>query len=114
MTVVKHYSYFIVKPDGIIKQLYHKHYEEKGEKFKKSFESYLYGLSELFGNEAVLILVSDGRKTYQELMELTYKTKMKIREQYMNKNLAFVTDYGYGEGYIREHPKMEGRKSKEQ
>ncbi len=125
----RHYSYFVVKPDGIkfldkicedieekyesvryyaisnfeniIKKLYHKHYEEKGEKFAESFESYLYGLKELFGNEAVLILVGDSKKTYQEVMQQTFDTKIELREKYVNDNVAFITNYGNREEYIR-------------
>lgn len=124
-----HYSYFLVKPDGvkfldkicedvekryesvryyavsdfetIIKKLYHKHYEKGGEKFATSFESYLYGLKELFGNESVLILIGDNRRTYEELMKSVLDMKFEIRDKYVNNNVAIVTNYGEREEYIR-------------
>ena len=124
-----HYSYFLVKPDGvkfldkicediekkyesvryyavsdfenIIKKLYHKHYEKGGEKFANSFQSYLYGLREMFGNEAVLILVGDNKRTYEELMKSVLDTKFGIRDKYVNNNVGIVTNYGDRTEYIK-------------
>lgn len=118
------YNYFIIKPDGIryiqeileymeanyqnikyyviddykdiIKKLYYKHYEEKGEKFKKSFESYLYGLTTLFGNQGVLVVVSDKTKTYDELANQVFRDKIYLRQKYSNNNIGIVTNYGEG------------------
>ncbi len=123
------YSYFLVKPDGIryldeicenietkyqrikyyavndfekiIKKLYHKHYEQKGEKFSKAINSYLYALKEIFGNETVLILVADNRYTYEELAQSVFNTKMEIRKKYINNNIGLVTNYGDRKEYIR-------------
>lgn len=120
----RHYSYFIIKPDGIrflgdicdtiekryqsvryyaiedfediIKKLYYKHFEQKGEKFAKSFEAYLYGLRELFGKNAILVLVADGQRDYNELMQSVYETKFEIRSKYVNDNIGIVTNYGDG------------------
>lgn len=124
-----HYSYFLLKPDGIrflddicrdieqkyesvryyaisdfekvIKRLYHRHYEQKGDKFSKSFDSYLYGLRELFGNESVLILVQDSKKSYENLIQTVFDTKMEIRKKYTNNKVGLVTDYGDDRKYIR-------------
>lgn len=124
-----HYSYFLVKPDGvrfldeicqtceqeyemikyyaisdfdvIIKKLYHKHYEQKGEKFANSFSAYLYGLKEIFGNESVLILVGDSRRTYEELIQSIFQTKTQIRRIYVNNNIGIVTNCGEWSEYIR-------------
>lgn len=118
----RHYSYFIVKPDGIrflndicqtiegkfprvryyaiedfsgtIKKLYHKHYERKGEKFGESFEAFLYGINELFGNESILILVADEKKPYQQLMQTVFETKQELRSKYVNNKVGIITDYG--------------------
>lgn len=120
----RHYSYFIVKPDGIrylddicqtiegkfpsvryyaiqdfkgtIKSLYHKHYERKGNNFAESFDAFLYGLSELFGNESILILVADGERPYQELMQSVFDTKQELRKKYVNNKIGIVTNYGKG------------------
>ncbi len=120
----RHYSYFIVKPDGIrylddicetvegkfptvryyaiqdfkgtIKKLYHKHYERSGKKFAESFDAFLYGLSELFGNESILILVADGERPYQELMQSVFDTKKELRKKYVNNKIGIVTNYGGG------------------
>lgn len=123
------YSYFLVKPDGIrfldsicekieqkyesiryyavsdfegiIKKLYHKHYERKGKKFAKSFDSYLYGLKEIFGNESVLILIGSRKKTYEDLMKSVLDTKLDIRNKYVNNNVGLITNYGSEQEYIR-------------
>lgn len=128
----RYYSYFIIKPDGIryiddicsvieekhksvkyysindfdkiIKKLYYKHYENKGEKFANSFDAYLYGLNELFGNESIMVLVSDNEKTYPELMQDVFDTKSQIRKTYVTDKIGIITDYGnIDESYIRFH-----------
>ena len=116
------YSYFIVKPDGIryldeiledlegsfqeikyyavddfeglIKKLYHRHYETKGSRFAKSYASYLYGIKEIFGNKALLALVSDREKTYEELSEDIFAEKELIRQKYVNNNVGLITNVG--------------------
>lgn len=116
------YSYFIVKPDGIryldeilkdlegsfqeikyyaiddfeglIKKLYHRHYERKGSSFAKSYASYLYGIKEIFGNKALLALVSDREKTYEELSEDIFAEKVLIRQKYVNNNVGLITNVG--------------------
>lgn len=126
----RHYSYFIVKPDGIrflndicetiegkfpivryyaiedfkgtIKKLYHKHYERKGEKFAESFDAFLYGINELFGNESILILVADAKRPYEELMQSVFDTKQELRNRYINNNVGIITDYGQkGKDFVR-------------
>lgn len=114
------YSYFIVKPDGIryldeilndlegkfqeikyyavddfeslIKKLYHKHYEKKGSDFAKSYASYLYGIKEIFGNKALLVLVGDREKTYEELSYDIFTEKTLIRQKYVNNNVGIITN----------------------
>lgn len=116
------YSYFIVKPDGIryldeilndlegkfqeikyyavddfeslIKKLYHKHYENKGSGFAKSYASYLYGIREIFGNKALLVLVGDREKTYEELSNDIFAEKTLIRQKYINNNVGIITNLG--------------------
>ncbi len=118
------YSYFIVKPDGvkylddicntlegqyakikyyaiddykdITKKLYYKHFESKGESFAKSFDSYLYGLTEIFGNQAILAVVAEDRNNLDELVHNIHETKTQIREKYVNHNVGIVTNYGEG------------------
>ena len=81
------FGYFIVKPDGakdingilddiedkfdedmiryykidnfdeVVNELYYKHFEEKGDKFKNSFSDYLKALNEIYGNKALLIFI---------------------------------------------------------
>ena len=116
------YSYFIVKPDGIryldeilsdiehtfqeikyfavddfeslIKKLYYKHYETKGASFVESYDSYLYGIKEIFGNKALLAIISDRERSYSELSERIFFEKMKIRRKYINDNIGIITNYG--------------------
>lgn len=126
----RRYSYFIIKPDGmrflddicntidkryqsvryyaiddyesIVKKLYHKHFARKGEEFVDSFSSYLYGLKELFGNNAIMALVADSTREYEELMQSVFDTKAEIRAKYVNNNIGIVTDCGAGKkNYIR-------------
>lgn len=114
------YSYFIVKPDGIryldeilndlegkfqeikyyavddfeslIKKLYHRHYEQKGSDFAKAYASYLYGIREIFGNKALLVLVGDREKTYEELSNDIFAEKTLIRQKYINNNVGIITN----------------------
>lgn len=116
------YSYFIVKPDGIryldeiledlegkfqeikyyavddfeslIKKLYHRHYEQKGSNFAKAYASYLYGIREIFGNKALLVLVGDREKTYEELSNDIFAEKTLIRQKYINNNVGIITNSG--------------------
>lgn len=116
------YSYFIVKPDGIryldeiledlegkfqeikyyavddfeslIKKLYHGHYEQKGSDFAKAYASYLYGIREIFGNKALLVLVGDREKTYEELSNDIFAEKTLIRQKYINNNVGIITNLG--------------------
>lgn len=116
------YSYFIVKPDGIryldeiledlegkfqeikyyavddfeslIKKLYHRHYEQKGSDFAKAYASYLYGIREIFGNKALLVLVGDREKTYEELSNDIFAEKTLIRQKYINNNVGIITNLG--------------------
>lgn len=116
------YSYFIVKPDGIryldeiledlegkfqeikyyavddfeslIKKLYHRHYEQKGSNFAKAYASYLYGIREIFGNKALLVLVGDREKTYEELSNDIFAEKTLIRQKYINNNVGIITNLG--------------------
>lgn len=126
----RNYSYFIIKPDGIrflddicemiqtkyqsvryyaiddyeevIKKLYYKHFETKGEKFAKSFQAYLWGLREFFGNYAVMALVADNRRGYEELVQDIFETKLEVRDKYVNNNIGIVTNYGEGQkNYIK-------------
>lgn len=116
------YNYFIIKPDGIryteeileymennyqtvkyyiiknyqdiTKKLYYKNFEIKGEKFVNDLGSYLYGLTNLFGNQGLLILVADKNKTYEQLAEKVMEDKLKLRKKFSNNNIGIVTNYG--------------------
>ena len=91
------FGYFIVKPDGakdingilddiedkfdedmiryykidnfdeVVNELYYKHFEEKGDKFKNSFSDYLKALNEIYGNKALLIFIESKTKNYDTL-----------------------------------------------
>lgn len=116
------YSYFLVKPDGIrflpeiieqlesefqsiryfkvedfsqtIKSLYYKHYEKKGNQFAQAYEQYLYGLNELFGNQALVALVSNQEKEdYTDFCKRVLDLKIKIRNEYANNNVGVITNF---------------------
>ena len=74
------------------KKLYHKHYENKGSGFAKSYASYLYGIREIFGNKALLVLVGDREKTYEELSNDIFAEKTLIRQKYVNNNVGIITN----------------------
>ena len=123
---MKHYSYFIVKPDGvrfmneilnilesknfksiyffsiqdfeeITKKLYHKHYREKGKKFEIGFKSYLYGIREIYNNFGILIVVGDEEREYEELCNEVFRTKAIIRKRFSNDNIGIATNIEDGE-----------------
>ena len=97
---VKYYG--IQDFEQIIKKLYYKHYAKKGDKFAKSFESYLYGLKDIFGNYGILVLVSAVNTDYETLAQAVFNTKVEIRQAYVNHNIGVITNYGDGEeNFIR-------------
>lgn len=128
---MKHYSYFVIKPDGIrhmdkiideihkgefssiyfyaihdfeniIKKLYFKHYKEKGKDFKKGFESYLYGIKQIYNNFGILLVVGDDNRSYEELVKQVFETKMKVRDELVNDNIGIATNVpGEEENYIK-------------
>ena len=116
------YSYFVIKPDGIryfpeiykelegkfdniryykldnfsslIKKLYFRNFEKKGQKLVDSFEQYLYASESIFGNEAILAIVSDkDEKNAQEFRQKVFDLKMKIRDTYSNNNIGVISNY---------------------
>lgn len=117
----RNYSYFIIKPDGIrfinkifekfnenfneirffriedyesvIKKLYFRHYQTKGEKFAKSFEQYLQASRSIFGKEALLTIVADpNNNDYDIFRQKVYDIKMAIREEFMDLNVCLVSN----------------------
>lgn len=52
----------------------------KGSGFAKSYASYLYGIREIFGNKALLVLVGDREKTYEELSNDIFTEKILQRK----------------------------------
>lgn len=124
ITPVRHYSYYIVKPDGIrhfkqihsylreifegrasvrffkinnyseiIKKLYYKLFEKYPETFYEVFESFKTGINSFYGNEGILILVSElhqSEKEYDDFRKKVLKTKLSIREKIMDPNVRMV------------------------
>ena len=113
----RNYSYFIIKPDGIrfinkifekfkeirffriedyesvIKKLYFRHYQTKGEKFAKSFEQYLQASRSIFGKEALLAIVADpNNNDYDIFRQKVYDIKMSIRKDLMDLNVCLVSN----------------------
>lgn len=117
----RNYSYFIIKPDGIrfinkifekfnenfneirffrienyesvIKKLYFRNYQTKGEKFAKSFEQYLQASRSIFGKEALLAIVADpNNNDYDIFRQKVYDIKMAIREEFMDLNVCLVSN----------------------
>lgn len=122
----RHYSYYIVRPDGIrhfnkiyadleklfptmesvrffkinnyssiMKKIYYKLFEElpKEMGFAESFDSYLRTTNSLYGNEGILIILSELHKTedeYKEFMQKILNAKMEIREKLMDPNVRIM------------------------
>ena len=91
-TLIKYYA--VDDFESLIKKLYHKHYEKKGNNFASAYASYLYGIKEIFGNKALLALVGDREKTYKELSEEIFDAKTLIRQKYVNNNIGLITNLG--------------------
>lgn len=117
----RNYSYFIIKPDGIrfinkifekfnenfneirffriedyesvIKKLYFRNYQTKGEKFAKSFEQYLHASRSIFGKEALLAIVADpNNNDYDIFRQKVYDIKKSIREEFMDLNVCLISN----------------------
>lgn len=104
----RHYSYFMIKPDGIKylseieeelknkfthfmyfavddwettqKDIYEEHYKKSGKKFADSYQAFINSEKTLYGNNAIAVLVS-SRENYDDLMEKVLQTKLEIRER---------------------------------
>lgn len=103
----RHYSYFLIKPDGIKylkeirehinskgfdrelyfavndwekvqKDLYEEHY--KKESFRDSYQAFIDAEKILYGNRAIAMIVASKGEGYQELMDKVYQTKLEIRK----------------------------------
>lgn len=76
-------KYFAVLDwQNIIKKLYHKHYEEKGDSFSDMLEALLASQKELYGTNAIIALVKDDTIKKEELIQKVYDTKRYLRSIY--------------------------------
>lgn len=121
---IRHYSYYIVKPDGvrhfkeiyssldrmfegmesvrffkidnyleIIKKLYYKLFQKYPETFPEAFNSFKTGISSLYGNEGILIIMSElhqSEKEYEDFRKKVLETKLAIREKIMDPNVRML------------------------
>jgi hypothetical protein len=118
----RNYSYFIIKPDGIrffdrihdklseefdivryfyiedyksiTDYVYIKHYQEKGEAFKRGYESYLDALTSMYGNHAVLAMVSTLTKNedFESFKQRVFNTKQELRKELIDPNVAVISN----------------------
>ena len=116
----RHYSYFLIKPDGIRKlreisqyieekefdriiyfavndwerlqkDLYEEHYKKEG--FADSYQAFIEAEKNLYGNKAIALLVASERGSYQELMDKVYQSKLDIRRKLAYKiGLVTISD----------------------
>lgn len=115
------YSYFIIKPDGIrfveeinkelndnfncvkyfkiddfstiIKKLYFRHYQKKGLAFASSFNQYLQASNDLYGNKAILAIVTDvNNENGEEFRQKVYDIKMKLRAELGMHNIRILSN----------------------
>lgn len=124
ITPIRHYSYYIVKPDGIrhfkeiysslekmfkrmesvrffkiddysriMKKLYYKLFQIYPEIFPEAFNSFKMGINSLYGNEGILIIMSElhqSEKEYEEFRKKILKTKLEIRDKIMDPNVRLL------------------------
>ena len=123
-TPIRHYSYYIVKPDGIrhfkeiysslnrifeqtasvrvfkidnyseiIKKLYHRLFEKYPETFPEAFNSFKTGISSLYGNEGILIIISQlhhSEKEYEDFRKRVVEAKIAIRRKTMDPRVRIL------------------------
>lgn len=121
---IRHYSYYIIKPDGIrhfreiysdleeifegmssvrifkiddyagiMKKLYYKLFEKYSE-FPEVFDTFTRGITSLYGNEGILIIMSELHKDdmeYTAFREKVLRTKLAIREKIMDPDVRMAT-----------------------
>ena len=66
-SLVMIWYYKIDNFENVVNNLYYKHVEEKGDKFKNYFSDYLRALKEIYGNNSLLILIKSNNKDYDAL-----------------------------------------------
>jgi hypothetical protein len=118
----KNFSYFIIKPDGVrffdriydklseefdvtryfyigdyralTEFVYRKHYQTKGEGFRKGYSSYLDSVTSLFGNHAILAMVSSFADTedFESFKKRVFDTKQQLRSELIDPNVAVVSN----------------------
>lgn len=120
----KHFSYYIVKPDGIrhfkeiysslkslfeemssvyffkiddyskiIKKLYYKLYEVYPDIFPETIDSLMNGLNSLYGNEGLLIVISqlhNNERDYEDFLKKIFAKKVTLRETLMDSNVLLL------------------------
>lgn len=64
------------------KKLYKEHYEKRGDDFAEDFESYVNVTNDLYGNSALIILLSDDILSNDEFIKKVYDLKYDIRKKY--------------------------------
>ena len=123
-TPIRHYSYYIVKPDGIrhfkeiyssldrifegmasvrffkidnyseiIKKLYYKLFEKYPQTFPEAFNSFKTGISSLYGNEGILIIMSQlhhSEKEYDDFRKRVLDAKLAIRRKTMDPKVRML------------------------
>ena len=123
-TPIRHYSYYIVKPDGIrhfkeiyssldrifegmasvrffkidnyseiIKKLYYRLFEKYPETFPEAFNSFKAGISSLYGNEGILIIMSQlhhSEKEYDDFRKRVLEAKLAIRRKTMDPRVRML------------------------
>ena len=74
--------------------VYRKHYQTKGEGFRKGYSSYLDSLTSLFGNHAILAMVSSFADTedFESFKKRVFDTKQQLRSELIDPNVAVVSN----------------------
>ena len=84
--------YKIDEFDNIVNKLYYKHFDRKGDEFKKSFVDYLNAIKEIYGNKALLILIESKTKEYNFLGKQILNKKMELRKKFAREDIAIITN----------------------
>lgn len=92
----------------IIRKLYHKHYEEKGESFEDMLEALLESVNQLYGNNAIIALVKDTSVEKDKLVKRVYQTKKHLRNLYSKPNAISIISNSDELG-IHQHKKIKNK-----
>ena len=86
-----------------MRKLYYKNFEELPELFGKFLDTHIKSMKSLYGNEGILVVMSEVHKTeeeYNDFMQRVFKTKQFLRNKLMDPDIRLATKL-QGEGLLK-------------